>query len=191
MRRLPDQDAQQDEERKQKLLGVMLRVLDDTDSTDMVQATNPDLKSSAMRGVLRLMGIQGSIRVDEASAKISVIDVIRAINPRRSVQYASNTLNDLLRSEDDFSDRIVKININGKGAISPVADILTIIEMMLCLPGPNARRFSYNASMIMSRVLGGDKSLCHEIREWNAFLQSTSDGKSFQEILLSSRSSTK
>ncbi|CAN0161132.1 unnamed protein product [Ectocarpus sp. 12 AP-2014] len=156
-----------------------------------------ETKAVVLRKALRAMNIQGSVRVDERSGRVSDIDVIKMLCPDASAEDAAHMLTRVLQKEAasannsgptvhgpvDLADRIERIKINGKGNPTPVSDAPTAIEIIWLLPARAAREFRKQSADTIARVLGGDVSLCAEIEQRCARLQSTEEGRAYQSFM--------
>lgn len=153
-------------------------------------------KACLLRQRFAHVGIYG-FRVDEAMGIASVIDVIKLICPGTSRCYAKTALNKLISTirmetqessdtshQTSIADRIHRIKINGKGHITPCSDAKTIVEIMLLLPGKVIAEFKRTSALTIRRVMGGDVSICSEIEQRCARLQSTEAGRTAQQFLL-------
>lgn len=158
-----------------------------------------ETKESTMKKALRTLDINGSVRIDEASGKASIIDVIRLLSPGVSADGASQMLIRLLEKEvvigleessqnegtpNPLADHVSHIQINGKGRTTPVSDAKTIVEIIWLLPASAAKSFRRQSAEVICRVMGGDVSLCGEIEERCARLGSTPSGRSYQEFMM-------
>ena len=101
------------------------------------------------------------LRVDQATQKASVIDVIRFITGYKSGN-ASNYFN-RLELTTTLSTKCSKLQINGKGRATPCADAPTLVEIIWELPGKAAKDFRRQSAHYICRILGGDRSLIDEI----------------------------
>jgi 5-methylcytosine-specific restriction endonuclease McrA len=127
-------------------------------------AENPDIK-----GV--------DIRFDEKTQQASVIDIIKLVTGKSNNESAGVLRRFKLAN-------CTKLKINGKGNKTPVAPALTLIEIILELPGQAAKAFRRTSAHWICRIMGGDMKLAQEIErrheqatpEQNAFfLQKTED----------------
>ena len=142
---------------------------------------------------LRTIGIFGSIRVDEASGKGSVIDVIKLLCPGVDSHCAGQMLIRIIERENtdswaqnvliSIADRVEHIQINGKGHTTPVSDAKTITEIIWMLPARAAKEFRRQSAETICRVLSGDTSICEEIESRCARLQSSEEGRAFQRFV--------
>ena len=162
-----------------------------------------ETKSSVLEKSLRTIGIIGSIRVDEASAKGSVIDVIKLLCPGATPDYATHALARVIEKDSceqgdsgptdncrtsssttpSIADRVDYIQINGKGRTTPVSDAKTITEIIWLLPARAAKEFRRQSAETICRVLSGDTSICEEIESRCADLQSSEEGRAFQNFM--------
>ena len=127
--------------------------------------------------------ITASIRVDAATNKGSVIDVIRLINPSITSGNASVTLTNLTNSSMTLTENISQLQINGKGRPTPCADAATLVEIVWLLPGRAARDFRRASAQTVCRVLGGDLSMVQEIEARHHALQTSVEGQATQSFL--------
>ncbi|CAM9978217.1 unnamed protein product, partial [Ectocarpus sp. 6 AP-2014] len=86
-------------------------------------------------------------------------------------------------NSDSIAARVHYTQINGKGRSTPVNDAKTIVEIMWLLPTSAAKAFRRQSAEVITRVLGGDVSLCGEIEERCARLESTSEGRSYENFM--------
>lgn len=160
-----------------------------------------ETKSSVLQKSLRTVGIIGSVRVNEASNKCSVIDVINLLSPSTAGDYANKALSRVIDKDRDdqerscrddgtsisispsIADRVDYIQINGKGRTTPVADAKTIVEIIWLLPARVAREFRRQSAETICRVLSGDTSICAEIESRCAELQSSEEGRNLQNFM--------
>lgn len=61
---------------------------------------------------------------------------------------------------------------------------LTNIEIIWLLPARAAKEFRRQSAHTICRVLGGDTSLCDEIEQRYARLQSTEEGRAYQNFVM-------
>ncbi|KAG5184176.1 hypothetical protein JKP88DRAFT_181491 [Tribonema minus] len=126
-----------------------------------------------------------SIRVDSASNKGSVIDVIRLVIPNLPSNQASTTFARLASEMPDVASSCCHLRINGKGKPTPCADAKTLVEIVWSLPGKAARDFRRESANTVCRLLGGDLSLVQEIESRHHALQKTEGGHAVQGFLMS------
>lgn len=159
------------------------------------QAEGVETKAMVLRKALRSVNIDGSVRVDESTGLVSNLDVIRMLCPEKNDDYPKIALRRILEREqkegdrDDpdrntVADRVHYIKINGNGHVTPVSDAPTAIEIIWLLPTGAAREFRKQSAETIARVLGGDVSLCDEIEQRCARLQSTEEGRAYQSVML-------
>lgn len=80
------------------------------------------------------------IRVDQATQKVSVHDVVHFICQKPG-NYASQTFLRLEKVYPELTPKWCKLRINGKGRETPVADAATLVEIAWLLPGKKAASF--------------------------------------------------
>ena len=123
---------------------------------------------------LQAINLTQGIRVDQATQKGSVYDVIQAVlygNVRNSAQ----TFARLITQHPSISPRCYKLRINGKGRVTPVADAPTLIEVAWLLPGKTATEFRRKGAESVCRLLGGDLSLVDEVQRRHAQVAGTAE----------------
>jgi hypothetical protein len=128
--------------------------------------------------------ITASMRVDAATKKGSVIDVIRIVqqcNASDASTYFKRLVNNL---GTELGTRCPSLKINGKGQVTPCADACTLVEIVWALPGKAARDFRHDSAKTVCRVLGGDLSLVEELEARNDTLQRSDVGQAAQEFLM-------
>ena len=163
------------------------------------QTSRAETKTSILAKAFTAVGIHGSVRIDESSGKGSIIDVNRMLCPNASAEYAAQMLTRVLEKEKrdgadrrvhnahhptPISERIEYIKINGKGHITPVCDAQTLVEIIWLLPSSAAKEFRRQSARTITRVLGGDTTLCDEIEQRCERLQSTEEGRAYQNFVL-------
>ncbi|ACH46886.1 unknown [Feldmannia species virus] len=131
--------------------------------------------------------VNATIRIDNATQKGSVIDVIRMV--LRCDASSANTAfrrlkDDMLKSRAEFGAACSHLRINGKGRLTPVANAKTLVEIIFSLPGKLAREFRRKSASQICRLLGGDPTLVFEIEQRRAELESTPKGRVTQAFLL-------
>ena len=100
--------------------------------------------------------ITSSIRVDTATQKGSVIDVIRLVQ-QCNASDASTYLKRLINEQGtELGTRCPSLRINGRGQVTPCADARTLVEIVWALPSKAAREFRRRSAQTVCRVLGGD-----------------------------------
>ena len=110
-----------------------------------------------------------SIRVDSATQRGSVIDVVRMVLGCTS--SAANTFFARIKEGGTgYVQRCAGHRINGKGKLTPVADVKTLVEIVFLLPGKTAREFRRQCAAKVCRLLGGDTTLVSEIEQRRAAL---------------------
>jgi hypothetical protein len=110
-------------------------------------------------------GVLPSIRIDTATQKGSVYDVVMAVTGCDQA-WVTKTYSRLCERYPNFKApglKVSKIKINDSGRETPVADAATLIEIAFLLPGNKAREFCRAGAEKVQRVLGGDLTLIDEI----------------------------
>lgn len=102
------------------------------------------------------------IRIDQASQKGSVLDVIGALTEHDS-RHRSIVWQRLSEAYPDIHTKCVYLKINGKGRATWVADANTLIEIVWLLPGKAAKEFRRGCANYICRILGGDPTLVDEM----------------------------
>ena len=119
------------------------------------------------------------IRVDQATQKGSVYDVIRVVTKANSA-YAVRILSRIHKQYPENMTQCHILKINGKGRATPVADAATLVEIAWLLPGKKAVSFRRKGAETVCRMLGGDLTLVDEIQRRHAQVAGTAE----QEFLL-------
>ena len=91
---------------------------------------------------------QTKIRIDKATQKASVIDVIRLITGKKS-GYASQALD---RLDQILVSQCGQLKINGKGRLTPVCDAKTMVQVIWELPGKTAKAFRRQCAIYICRI---------------------------------------
>lgn len=128
--------------------------------------------------------ITHNIRVDAATKKGSVIDVIRIVCPEIPSNQASTSLTRLASEYPHLASSCCQLRIGGKGKLTPCADAKTLVEIVWLLPGKAAREFRRSSAQTVCRVLGGDLRLVQEIEARHHALEGTEEGQATREFLL-------
>ena len=149
------------------------------------------MKADILAKGLQEIGINiETIRVDEETGLISVIDAICMVNPDISPSYATIVLSRLSRAPDLETEPLVNLSkiqylrINHRGHVTPVASMKVIMEIIWLVPGQTGEAFRSKCTQVIARVLGGDESLCREIEKRNERLCATPTGRQFQQMLM-------
>jgi hypothetical protein len=109
-------------------------------------------------------GVLSSIRIDTATQKGSVYDVVMAVTGCDQA-WVTKTYSRLCERYPDFKApglKVSKIKINDSGRETPVADAATLIEIAFLLLGNKAREFCRAGAEKVRRVLGGDLTFIDE-----------------------------
>jgi hypothetical protein len=137
-----------------------------------------------MGSTMDIANITASIRVDAATKKGSVLDVVRIVqqcNASDASTYFKRLVSDM---GTELGTRCPSLRVNGKGQSTPCADARTLVEIVWTLPGKAARDFRRASAQTVCRVLGGDLSLAEELEARHALLQQSDGGQEAQEFLL-------
>lgn len=122
-----------------------------------------------------------SIRVDTATKKGSVFDVIKMVQGCDS--SSANTA--FRRLKENFPELSCNhVRINGKGLRTPVADAKTLMEIAMLLPGKGSTRLRWDSARTVCRVLGGDVKLLGEIQHNDRKWKLIKGGSLIQQALL-------
>ncbi|CAB1098112.1 unnamed protein product [Ectocarpus sp. CCAP 1310/34] len=140
-----------------------------------------ETKGSTLKKAFRTLNIDGSVRIDEASGKASVMDVIRLLSPGVSLDNARKMLSRLLE-KDEVTELEQRGQLSGPQTHSPIMCTTSRSTEKGGLPRA-ARSFRRQSAEVITRVLGGDVSLCGEIEQRCARLGSTSEGRSNQAFM--------
>ncbi len=123
--------------------------------------------------------LTNGIRVDQATQKGSVYDVIHVVSGRPA-NYASQAFSRLEKAHPELTPKWCRLKIDGKGHVTPVADAATLVEVAWLLPGKAAEAFKRKGAESVCRILGGDMSLVDEIQRRHAQVAGTAE----EEFLL-------
>ncbi|CAB1106716.1 unnamed protein product [Ectocarpus sp. CCAP 1310/34] len=156
------------------------------------------ITTAVLQKALRSININGSVRIDDGCGKESIIDTTRLVCRGAYSAYAAQMFTRVLEEERNdggssfmrgeqtptpIADRVDYIRINGHGKVTPVSDSKTIVEIIWLLPSGSAKEFRRQSAETICRVLGGDISLCGEIEQRCARLQSTEEGRAYQSFV--------
>jgi hypothetical protein len=131
-----------------------------------------------------LANITVNIRVDAQTNKGSVIDVIRLVNPDLTSGNASVSYTRLASHVPDIASSCVHIRMNGKGRLTPCADVRTLVEVVFELPGKAARDFRRKAATQICRQLAGDLNMVAELEARHMWWQQSKSHQQMQHALL-------
>jgi len=112
------------------------------------------------------------IRVDKATQKGSVHDVIKLVSKRTS-KHTTQSFARLVAQHPEIHPKCVTLKIDGKGHVTPVADAATLVEIAWLVPGKAAAAFRRKGAESVCRLLGGDLSLVDEIQRRHAQVTGT------------------
>ncbi|KAK9844469.1 hypothetical protein WJX74_002904 [Apatococcus lobatus] len=107
-----------------------------------------------------------SIRIDSATQRGSVLDVIQAVTGHGD--SCRKTWHDFKKVHSDIVTRCNDVQINGKGKPTPVAAAPVLVEIAWLLPGKAAAAFRRGAAKAICRLVGGDLSMIPEIEARHA-----------------------
>lgn len=119
-----------------------------------------------------------TIRIDKATNKGSVYDVVMAVSGCGQA-WVTKTFTRLCRQYPEFGahgGKIQRTRINGRGKMTPVASGLTLIEIAYVLPGKTATAFRRSSAAMVCRMLGGDLSIIDEVEKRHAYIAASSEG---------------
>ena len=95
--------------------------------------------------------------------KTSLIDTVMTLSGLDACQCA-RTLRDLFDRFPELRCKISQYKFPGRGQRdTPVADLATVYEILMVLPGRNAARIRSQAARLMVRYLGGDLTLIQDV----------------------------
>ena len=102
-------------------------------------------------------------KTTEIPPRVSVIDVAVAITGR-SADYSSQAVRNVCDQYPEVREKITDCKFKGRRQRkTPVTDVKGIIELIFLLPGRHATRVRRQAASLMTRYLGGDIALVHEV----------------------------
>jgi hypothetical protein len=101
------------------------------------------------------------IRIDKATQKASLIDVVRMVSGSDG-HYAAKMIK---RISEKVGTKCTRLKINGKGKPTPVASAPVLVEIIWELPGKAAKAFRRQSAHMICRILGGDMTLAAEIEK--------------------------
>jgi len=103
------------------------------------------------------------IRTTE-NLEISVIDVTMAITGKNA-RMASDDVRAISNAHPEVSAKIRHFKFPGRGQReTPIANLVTMVEVLMLLPGSTAAAVRVEASKLLVRYLGGDLKLVDEVR---------------------------
>lgn len=91
--------------------------------------------------------ITDGIRVDQATQRGSIRDVIQTVTDRRDGSHLSQVLSRILKDNPTLDPKCVRLKINNKGQPTPVADAATLVEIAWLCPGKAAEIFLFNGGV--------------------------------------------
>lgn len=147
-------------------------------------------KASALHKSLVGLGIPGpGIRVDEVTGEASLIDLVRMLCPDKNPECVKKTLARVIANDcehgatqqdqtwDTPSPFQKSCATSRSGQATPVGDAKNNDRGLWLLPAGATRKFRRQSAETITRVLGGDVTLCEEIEQRCARLQSTEEGR--------------
>ena len=142
--------------------------------------------TAILRGALRDVDVTGRVRIDQATGKASVLDVVRIVLKSDS-STANTALSRIFEADDcarSIRSRVVYTRINASGRESPVTDLKTLVEIIWKLPGQTSAKFRRKSAQTICRVLGGDMDLVRQIEQNNRAWKSIDGGSAIQQALI-------
>lgn len=121
--------------------------------------------------------VVSNIRVDRVTQKGSVYDVVMAVSGCPQA-WVTRTYTRVCRQypESSSTEKVQWIRINGCGRVTPVANALTLIEIVYVLPGKAATTFRRSSAAMVCQMLGGDLTILAEVERCLTQMASTSEG---------------
>jgi len=106
-------------------------------------------------------------KTDEAPPRVSVVDVAVAVTGH-DANYASQAVRNICEQHPDVHEKIMDVkfpDVRGRRGQknTPVADVKGIVEVILLLPGQQAKRVRRQAAELLVRYLGGDLGIIDEV----------------------------
>ncbi|CAM9986773.1 unnamed protein product, partial [Ectocarpus sp. 6 AP-2014] len=155
------------------------------------QIEQDETKASVLTKALRTVNIDGPIRIDEDSGIASIIDAIRLLCPEASPENAAHMLTRVLEKENaDGGNSHVPVWYRVQSpSPSPTASAISAISpphatLKRSSKSQAAKEVRRQSAETICRVLGGDVSLCDEIEQRCASLQSTEEGRTYQNFVM-------
>ena len=105
----------------------------------------------------------GHIRRTE-NGELSVIDVTMAVTGKNA-QAAAKDVSSLHEKYPEVCQKLTHFKFHGRGQReTPIANLATMVEVLMLLPGSTAAAVRVEASKLLVRYLGGDLKLVDEVR---------------------------
>jgi hypothetical protein len=120
---------------------------------------------------------QQRIRVDQATNKGSVLDVVMLVSGcgQAHVAQTFGRLTSQFPEYGTTGKHLVKLRINGSGRLTPVGSATILIEIAYTLQGQKATVFRRASADMVRRMLGGDKSIMKDIERRHANLKGSAE----------------
>jgi hypothetical protein len=122
---------------------------------------------------------------DQATGLYALVPIVAYVT-EKSNDHAGNVIRSTFVSHPDFREKTTKVKINQQGHPTWAADLPTIVELIMVLPGKRAKQFRRVCANYIVRILGGDRTLIKEIERQDERLNQTEAGRQFQQSALSS-----
>jgi hypothetical protein len=150
-----------DDDRKFHASCADMSAMLDRGSTCVAPVTAPATGSVIDQGLAAMLA-DGSLRVDQATNMISVIDIVCAITGKSS-DISSKIIRRLFEGNQDVRTKCPELRINKKGKLTPVCNAATAMEIVWLLPGKAAKEVRRHHAHQICRILGGDPTLITEM----------------------------
>lgn len=122
---------------------------------------------------------------DQATGLYALAPIVAFVS-KKNTDYSNQLLRRTLAKENEISAKCTNLQINGSGKEIWAADLPTIVELIMVLPGKRAKQFRRVCANYIVRILGGDRTLIKEIESQDERLNQTEAGRQFQQSALSS-----
>jgi hypothetical protein len=135
--------------------------------TNEPEIVNSNSTPESERGIL--MELQRLVnkpvkKLRKEGDKLAVIDVIMVITGKNN-NSSAECLRTLKANNPDVKDKLAKSKFPGRGQKEiDIADIETIVHIIMLLPGEQAKRVRVQASKLLVRYIGGDPTLVDELK---------------------------
>jgi hypothetical protein len=122
---------------------------------------------------------------DQATGLYALAPIVAYVTEKNK-NRANEALRNSLTNNPELNEKIVRLRVNGSGHEISTADLPTIVELIMVLPGKRAKQFRRVCANYIVRILGGDRTLIREIESQDERLNQTEAGRQFQQSALSS-----
>ena len=103
--------------------------------------------------------------------RVSIIDVAMAVTGKNG-NDAAEAVRAVLRCNPDLKEKILRVDFpdklgrqrRGKDQGTPTSDVRTMVEIVMQLPGKQAKLVRRQAATVLVRYMGGDEALVEEVR---------------------------